>query len=212
MKPQYHDTLRLVHRAFFNAGADAITTNSYGVVPGVGFSLEDIQRYVSIAGGVAREAAREIAASNSSKHPLVFGSMGPLIESYRPDKILPHDEGVTFYRAIAEALSPHVDALLAETMSCVEEASQAVDAVGQLEDELSKPLFVSFTLDGSGMLRNGESVVHGISKIMEIAEEKTVDCKCFLHYEGNYTVAKLSAGLSENQCWAYCSTVLNPNR
>ena len=53
--PQYHSTLQQVHSSFVEAGADAITTNSYGIVPGVGFSIAEIQQHVATAGRLARE-------------------------------------------------------------------------------------------------------------------------------------------------------------
>jgi hypothetical protein len=157
---QYHEILKDVHKSFITAGARAITTNSYGVIPGVGFSTDEIRKYVRTAGRLARESVRE---GNSEQQVLVLGSLGPLVESYRPDKILPHDEGVEIYRAMVESLSDFCDCFLAETMSSYQESIQAVDAVKSQD----MPLMVSFTLNGKGELRSGESVVSGLGRLLD---------------------------------------------
>lgn len=51
---QYHTTVQKVHTSFITSGCDAITTNSYGIVPGVGFTKSEIARYCDAAGHIAR--------------------------------------------------------------------------------------------------------------------------------------------------------------
>jgi len=156
---QYHSVLQQVHQSFVDAGADAVTTNSYGIVPGVGFSTAEIFQHVATAGRLARECVPDST--------LVFGSLGPLVESYRPDLILPHDEGVEVYTAMAKALSPYIDCFLAETMSSYEECIQAVGGVNELASNEVKPMMTSFTLDGHGDFRSGETVTDGITRLLE---------------------------------------------
>jgi S-methylmethionine-dependent homocysteine/selenocysteine methylase len=165
VNPKYHDCLQGVHRSFLNGGCNAITTNSYGVVPGVGFDNQEITKYVDLAGQIARRACQ-----SHSTDAFVFGSLGPLIESYRPDKIMEHDDGVVCYERACMALAPHVDAFLAETMSCVEESLQVVEAVGKvskLHEQMSRPIFISFTLSPHGTLRNSVCVTNGIRTLLE---------------------------------------------
>ena len=164
-----------VHRSFLQAGADAITTNSYGVVPGVGFSTSEIETHVATAGRIARQVANEY---NSGSKKFVFGSLGPLVESYRPDKIMEAQEGTQVYTKMAAALAPFVDVWIAETMSCVEESSQAIAAVGQLNEEQQKPMLVSYTLNSQGQLRNGESATSAVTKTLDVCRENQVECKC----------------------------------
>lgn len=164
VNPQYHGCLEAVHRSFLNSGCNAITANSYGVVPGVGFDDQEVTKYVEVAGRIARRACQS--------HPdaFVFGSLGPLIESYRPDKIMAHDEGTECYERACMALAPYVDAFLAETMSCVEESLQVVEAVGkvsQLHEQMRRPLLVSFTLSPGGTLRNSVCVTSGVRALLE---------------------------------------------
>jgi S-methylmethionine-dependent homocysteine/selenocysteine methylase len=163
VNPQYHGTLKEVHRSFVDAGAHVVTTNSYGIVPGVGFTEEEIIEYCGLAGKLAREAVDGTDA-------LVFGSLGPLVESYRADKIMEHNQGTGYYKKMAKALLPHVDAFLVETMSCVEESMQALDAVASNDN--SVPCFVSYTLNSQGDLRSGEPVIEAITRLLDFCQEK----------------------------------------
>jgi methionine synthase I (cobalamin-dependent) len=155
--------LKQVHQSFEEAGSDAITTNSYGIVPGAGFSLPEIVRHVDCAGRIARESVLPTT--------LLLGSLGPLMESYRPDLILPHEQGLTIYAAMAKALAPYVDCFLAETISSYDECIQIVDAVDRLEPTSKSPFMASFTLDENGNFRSGETVTDGISRLLHYVKK-----------------------------------------
>ena len=174
---QWHTALSDVHESFIDAGSQAITTNSYGITPGVGFTnVEERKRLVGISGMIAQKTA-----SKSSTPVLVLGSLGPLVESYRADLIMKHDDGCAAYKYAVEGLHPYIDCYLAETMSCCEEACQAIDAISKyysshVKDEIVQhPVLVSFTLDGDGKTRAGESVVDAIQKAIEYAYNKNVE-------------------------------------
>lgn len=170
VKPEYHSVLKQVHQSFVEAGSDAITTNSYGIVPGVGFSNAEIVEHVACAGRIARESV--------PPSTLVLGSLGPLVESYRPDLVLPHEKGVTTYAAMAKALSPYVHCFLAETISSYEECIQVVDALNRLEPADVRPMMASFTLDGNGNFRSGETATGGISRLLAyVKKHQQVECK-----------------------------------
>ncbi|GAX15200.1 betaine-homocysteine S-methyltransferase [Fistulifera solaris] len=168
---EYHETLRAVHRSFLEAGADAITTNTYGLVPSVGFSVDEISQYCELAARLARQVVQETRAE-----AWVFGSLGPLVESYRPDLIRTHEEGVSLYQSMITAMASHIDAVLAETMSSVEEAMQAVDALALYNTEQKKelPMLVSFTLQANGNVRSHEPAECAIGRILQYAREKHV--------------------------------------
>lgn len=175
---KYHSTVEQVHRSFIEAGSQAITTNSYGIIPGVGFKDGDeVKRLTGIAGAIGRRA---VTNSDGTSSALVLGSLGPLVESYRADLIMNHDDGVRCYRYAIEGLNPYIDLYLAETMSCTAEACQVVDALSvvyaQKKNGVRKqPLLVSFTLSGDGKLRSGESVVDAIPKMIGFADSKKVE-------------------------------------
>lgn len=174
LNEQYHTIVEDVHRSFINAGSQAITTNSYGITPGVGFTDgHEVKRLVGISGAIARRVA--------SQNTLVLGSLGPQVESYRPDLIMEHDDGVKAYQYPIEGLYPYIDIYLAETMSISEEAFQVIDALSLFyqdnnQRELSKhPLLVSFTLRSDGKVRSGESLTDVIPKLIHRANEKQIE-------------------------------------
>lgn len=117
----------------------------------------------------------------------MFGSLGPLVESYRADMIKDHVQGVSDYEIACKALIPHVDAFLAETMSCVEESSQAIEAVSNVGNNC--PMLVSYTLDPKGNFRDNQNITEGLKQVMDFAEKKKVEreytctqggrCVCF---------------------------------
>lgn len=145
-----------VHRAYIDAGAQVITSNSYAVVPfHIGeerFKTEG-RALASTAGQLAR------AAANAGPQQVrVAGSLPPLFGSYRPDLYQP-ERVVEVLTPLVEGLSEHVDLWLAETQSAIAEV-QAIRA-GLPQD--GKPFWVSFTLqdedvDSIPRLRSGEPV------------------------------------------------------
>jgi len=173
---KYHSTVEKVHRSFVEAGSHAITTNSYGIIPGAGFiDGEEVKRLTGIAGKIGRKS---VTNEDGGATALVLGSLGPLVESYRPDLIMKHSDGVKCYQYAIEGLSPYVDVYIAETMSCVEEACQVVDALSTFYEKtgvVRKPLLVSFTLNDDGKLRSNESIVDAIQKMVEFASDKKVE-------------------------------------
>eukprot|EP00934_Nitzschia_sp_Nitz4_P001770 Nitzschia sp. Nitz4//scaffold8_size234185//150466//151828//NITZ4_001274-RA/size234185-augustus-gene-0.246-mRNA-1//1//CDS//3329559857//1770//frame0 len=180
---QCHSVLEQVHLSFLQAGANAITTNSYGIVPGVGFTNTDERgRYLAQAGKIARAAVEKYQTKNTTNdvQPIprllfVLGSLGPLVESYRPDLIRDHAVGVQEYTVAVQALQPYVDAFLAETMSCLDEALQALEAVSsQSQQEPPRSLLVSFTLQSDGRLRDSQSVASAIPILLQKARDYKV--------------------------------------
>ncbi|HEY7690327.1 MAG TPA: homocysteine S-methyltransferase family protein [Dongiaceae bacterium] len=155
------DTVLQVHKDYIAAGADIITTNTYGIIrsdlkkEGIEDKFVELNR---LAGKLA------ITASRSSEEGVaVAASLPPLRGSYRPDLVGKFDEIVPLYREQAEILEPYCDLFLCETMSSGEEARAAVTAVA----EFGRPVWVSFTLheDKSGKLRSGETLAQAAAKL-----------------------------------------------
>ena len=173
MNAQHHSTLGQVHASFLNAGSHAVTTNSYGVIPGVGFNAADRAKLIDLAGKIARQAVQ-----SSKPGSFVLGSLGPLVESYRADLIKEHAGGVSDYRIACKALAPYVDAFLAETMSCIDESTQVVEAVSEFDSCL--PMLVSYTLDPNGNFRDTESVTRGLRRFLDLVKKKNVQLLAIL--------------------------------
>jgi S-methylmethionine-dependent homocysteine/selenocysteine methylase len=170
---QHHKLLREVHTSFLDAGADCITCNNYGVTPGVGFNDEEIVQYTKVAGRVAREACDQWTVESADRtKPKVCGSLPPLVESYRADKVPEHEEGVRLYAMIARSLKPFVDCYLAETLSSVQEAKMALLGVQHVwGHEGPVEVLVSFTLDSQGRLRSGEKVCEAAQELLKFTAD-----------------------------------------
>ena len=148
------EVVKQIHGDYIAAGADIITTNTYGIIRSdlAREGLED--RYAELNRLAGRLA---VEAREASPHQVwIAGSLPPLRGSYRPDRVGPPEEIAAFYREQAELLAPFVDLFLCETMSSAAEgrvAAMAACAVG-------KPVWVAWTLheDRSGNLRSGESI------------------------------------------------------
>ncbi len=144
-----------VHEAFIAAGAEVITTNTYGAVRTF-LGAEDMEdRFEEmIAAGVALARAARDAKKATNPAVRIAGSLPPLNISYRPDLVLPDDELARQYSELTRLLSPGVDLLLCETLACVREARAAARAA--MASGL--PVWVGLTLADSadGTLRSGE--------------------------------------------------------
>ncbi|KAG1685385.1 hypothetical protein DVH05_008427 [Phytophthora capsici] len=172
---QHHKLLRDVHTSFLDAGSDFITCNNYGVTPGVGFSDDEIVQYTTVAGRIAREACDQWATSltDRTRRPNVCGSLPPLLESYRPDKVPEVDEGVRLYRLISTTLRPFVDCYLAETLSSIQEAKMALLGVQQAYSQGAggrAGVMVAFTLNSYGHLRSGQKVCDAAQDLLSFTE------------------------------------------
>jgi S-methylmethionine-dependent homocysteine/selenocysteine methylase len=150
--PEHHEKLQNVHRSYLQAGSQGLTTNTYGIIPRI-FEKEtttttttttttgtttirtttphDDEQWIQsigVAGKLAKDVIQDFYSSNHHR-ALLWGSLPPLVESYRPDQILPRKEGILYYRSMTKSLLPYVDCFLAETMSCSEEIIQVLHGV-----------------------------------------------------------------------------------
>jgi 5-methyltetrahydrofolate--homocysteine methyltransferase len=156
------DIVRSIHRAYFEAGADIATTNTFTAtrIGQADYALEDVAAEMSLAGArLAREAADEFGG-------LVAGSVGPLnvTLSLSPKvedaayRAVGFDEVVATYAEQMTALRDGgVDLLLIETVFDSLNAKAAIVAAQQTTPEL--PLWLSFTaVDRSGRNLSGQTV------------------------------------------------------
>lgn len=158
------DAVRAIHRDYITAGADVITTNTYGVIRGELAKEGWEDRFAELnllACDLANEARAQ--AGEAGEGVRIAGSLPPLRGSYRPDLVGTFAEIYPLYQEQAALLASHVDVLLCETMSSGAEAHAAARAAA----EAGKPVWVSFTLheDRSGLLRSGETVAEAVAKL-----------------------------------------------
>ncbi len=158
------EIVRQVHDDFIAAGADIITTNTYGIArervarEGIAERYTELNQIAGRLAAEARDAARRPVA--------VAGSLPPYSGSYRPDKVGSFDHLLPLYREQAAVLEPYVDLYICETMSSAAEGlAAATAAVG-----FGKPVWVAWTLheDRSGRLRSGETVAEAVAAIAHL--------------------------------------------
>ena len=163
------DFVRKAHDAFIAAGADAITTNSYAVVPfhiGEERFRKDGRMLADRAGLIARAAA-----DAAPRKVTVAGSLPPLFGSYRPD-LFREKEAAGIAEVLIAGLAPHVDVWLAETQGSIAEATALRKAIG----DDPRPFWASFTLeDGENAmppkLRSHEPVEAAVRAALDLKAE-----------------------------------------
>src|SRR5690606_24171528 len=139
------DVIEQIHRAYLEAGADIIETNTFTAnhPSQADYGAEDAVREINLAGArIAREAADDVAA-RSGQPRFVAGALGPTnrTASLSPDvndpafRNIDFDQLVDTYRVAAQALiEGGVDLLLIETVFDTLNAKAAAFAVRQAMD------------------------------------------------------------------------------
>jgi 5-methyltetrahydrofolate--homocysteine methyltransferase len=177
------DVVSSIHRAYFEAGADVATTNTFTAtsIGQADYALEDAVHDMNVAGArLAREVADEFGG-------FVAGSVGPLnvTLSLSPRVDDPAYRAVTFdqvrdaYAGQMGALKEGgVDLLLIETVFDTLNAKAAVAAA--LDEAPDLPRWLSFTaIDASGRNLSGQTV-EAFWLAVEHAEPLIVGLNCSL--------------------------------
>ncbi|HEX5813938.1 MAG TPA: homocysteine S-methyltransferase family protein, partial [Methylomirabilota bacterium] len=150
------DVIRSIHAAYLEAGADCISTNTFGCAPYVLAEYDLAERVHDITLAAAR-LAREAAGDR-----FVIGAMGPSTRSITVTRNVTFDEVLTGYEVQAAALlEGGVDALLLETAQDTLNVKAA--AIGVLRARRAAgrddvPLMVSATIEPMGTMLAGQGV------------------------------------------------------
>ncbi len=151
-----------IHTSYLNAGADIITTNTFGANPlklsGIGVSLDAV---IAAAVGNARRAINEFSGSTPKFAAFDIGPTGRLME---PIGDLSFDEAYNAFAGIAKtAEAAGADLVIIETMSDTLEAKAAVLAV---KENTHLPVFLTMTFDETFKTLTGADV-HVMSAMFE---------------------------------------------
>lgn len=145
------DIVATIHGEYRKAGADVLTTNTFGAnrLRLGAYGLEDRVRDINAA---AVKLAKGAAKANSRATPWVAGSMGPTGTLLAPvGKVTPGDAYTTF-REQAEVLAEcGVDLFVLETFTHLAELWQAVRAVRSVSD---RPIVASMSFPFVGPGQN----------------------------------------------------------
>ncbi len=142
------DAVTDIHRAYFAAGSDIVSTNTFGANSlKFGDNLEDI---ISAAIANAKTAAREF----SSQKPRFVGlDVGPLGKMLKPLGDLDFEKAVEiFAQTIKLGTKYGVDLIMIETMNDAYETKAAVLAA---KENCNLPIFVTNVYDESHKLMTG---------------------------------------------------------
>ena len=166
------DVVSEIHRAFLDAGADIIETNTFNgtAVAQSDYGLESAVDDINLAGArIARQVADEVTALNPERPRFVAGVLGPTprTASISPDVNDPGARNIDFdalvadYRRATDALiDGGVDLLLVETIFDTLNAKAAVFAIRAAFDArgVELPIMASVTFpDTSGRLLSGQT-------------------------------------------------------
>jgi 5-methyltetrahydrofolate--homocysteine methyltransferase len=163
------EAVKAVHRAYFEAGADIVETNTFsGTTIGMAdYHLEDLVYELNYQ---SAKIARQVADEFTDKPRFVAGSIGPTnrTASMSPDVNDPGFRAVTFddlriaYKQQVEALiDGGSDVLLVETIFDTLNAKAALFAIEEVKEErnIDIPVMVSGTItDASGRTLSGQTV------------------------------------------------------
>ncbi len=163
------DIIRGIHRAYLEAGADIICTNTFNGtrISQADYGLQDLAYELNVAAAtLAREAADAVSTPDRPRY--VAGSLGPTSKtaSISPDVNDPGARNVTFdelveaYHEEARGLvDGGADLLLVETIFDTLNAKAAIVALETLFDEHGRrwPVIISGTItDASGRTLSGQ--------------------------------------------------------
>ena len=144
----FPEKILAIHRAYVEAGAQYITTNSFSANPiklnSSRFSLQEVL-------DAAIELARWAAGESSCKVMLNIGPTGKLLE---PLGELGFEETYENYKTVVEYTKDKVDGYVLETFSDLYEIRAAILAV---KENSTLPLMATMTFDTSGRTLTGSS-------------------------------------------------------
>ncbi len=143
-----------IHEEYIKAGADVITTNSFGAnaIQLKGYGLSEKVESINKA---AAELARKVADSCDSRKVYVAGSVGPIFSlgSTRENRVAALVEQL-------RALAPGVDFIIFETLPSRDAAYEASLAMKEFAEE--KPFMLSFAISD-----DSERIVSDVTRLFQ---------------------------------------------
>ncbi len=166
------DIIEEIHRAYLDAGADIIETNTFNGtrISQSDYHLDDLAYEINLESAkIAKRAALEYSLKDAEKPRFVAGAIGPTNKtaSISPDVNNPGYRAVTFddltfnyYEQARGLMDGGADILLVETVFDTLNCKAALFAIQQLKEERQSdiPVMVSGTItDASGRTLSGQT-------------------------------------------------------
>jgi methionine synthase I (cobalamin-dependent) len=138
------DTVLEIHRAYFEAGSDAVLTNTFGANK-FALARHGLAEQVAEINTAGARLAREAAGQDR----YVLGNIGPSGDFLQPlGTIKPEQLKEAFAEQAKALLAGDIDGFIIETMTALDELTIAIEAVKSLGSDL--PIFASMAFDRAG--------------------------------------------------------------
>lgn len=138
------DVISDIHRSYFEAGSDAVISNTFGANKyalerhGLSKEIDDINK-----------AGVQIARGAAGEEKYVLGDIGPSGDFLEPlGSLKPEDLKEAYAQQANALLAGGVDGFIIETMTAIEELTVAIEAVKSIGSDL--PVFASMSFDKTG--------------------------------------------------------------
>jgi len=191
------DVIFDIHRAYLQAGSDAVLTNTFGsnkyALARHGFSDKV---------GQINKAGAKIARRAAGEQKYVLGDIGPSGDFLQPLGNLKPDELKQAFAEQAKALlAGGMDGFIIETMTALDEITIAVEAVKSIAGDL--PVFASMAFDKAGedfKTMMGVDVESAVSKMVSLGVDVvgfncgTVSLDEYIELANKYVSAVKAAG------------------
>jgi 5-methyltetrahydrofolate--homocysteine methyltransferase len=165
------DSVRAIHLAYFRAGADIVSTNTFSStrIAQADYAMAEIARELNVEGARLARHAAQVAQDEDGRPRFAAGAIGPTnrTASISSDVLNPSFRAITFDQlrvAYAEQvrglIEGGVDILLIETIFDTLNAKAAIFACMDVMDEQGArlPIMISGTItDRSGRLLSGQT-------------------------------------------------------
>ena len=167
------DSVSDLHKQYLNAGAHCITTNTFGAnrfrLAACGLDEGTVEVLVQAALAAAK-SAMETSEAASTRDQWILGSVGPCSSPGERLAITnPQDVTAAYMEQIVELAFNGADAILIETVTCLEEGRLALNAAREAAQGL--PVIVSLCFQNAGgagrytMPRSGEPLDTAITTV-----------------------------------------------
>ncbi len=167
------DVVASVHRAYLDAGSDAVETNSFGTNLAALAEYDIVDRLEELAEASAR-IAREVADEYTDKPRFVLGSMGPGTKL----PTLGHVEFAAirdaYQRQVAAMIRGGIDGVQIETCQDLLQAKAAVIGAQRAAEEagVDLPILVNVTVETTGTMLLGSEIGAALTSL----EALGIDC------------------------------------
>lgn len=186
------DVVMDIHRAYLQAGSDAVLTNTFGA-----------NKYVLARHGLADEvekintAGAQIARRAAGEGKYVLGDIGPSGDFLQPlGNLEPEQLRAAFAEQAGGLLAGGVDGFIIETMTALDEVTIAIEAVKSVSGEL--PVLASMAFDKIPIgfrTMMGVDIESAVSKIVSLGVDAvgfncgTLTLDEYIELAGKYAAA-----------------------